>query len=1071
MSIVTDDDAALGAESSEPEPSSRPPVLTDDDASGRPPFGAHFAEWASTRTIEFWITLTIVAGCSILVFVEMHPQYVFRDSLPTGGDMGAHVWGPAYLRDELLPNFKISGWTPDWYAGFPAFQFYMVLPALAIVFLNAGIVSGPVLSVLVLVVSGALFIYLAERQTFPGRTKLVAVLLAIAALAVISIPYGVAFKLIAISGLVTLPISAWAMAHLARAPFPVPAMAAVATLPFIFDRSFNIYGGNAMSTMAGEFAFVISLSLSLVFIGLAVRGTETGQYRRSGAFVLALVALCHLIPVMFLATILLSLLLVRMSATAFAWVLTVGPVAVLISLFWTGPFFARRDYLNDMGWDRIGGTSGDGIDAYVNALITRNSLNPADILRDSPPLEIVFGLAVFGLLVSIVKRNRLGVVLAGSSGLLAVWFMWREFAEALPTRDIWNARLLPTYYLTLYLIAGIGLGLVAHSLAARVRASVGTPTGDLMVSATSAGLLALIAGIPLGGLAVLVESSTENDVVGSLVPPLFVFVWVGVLVTAVGRAVIAHDREGEPLGAVAARWVHGAAAVVLAALVFIVVAAPLGALPGGQRSNDGTYSWGPIETSDRSVVPGWAQWNFTGYQARRGNANGGGWEEYRAIMATMRDIGNAPAGCGRAFWEFAPELNRYGTTMAMMLLPFWTESCVGSMEGLYFESSATVPYHFLLQSELSAPSQSIEKDDGTTDRVGGPSRPMRGLPYRPFDIDAGVDHMQLLGVRYYLAFSEVALEAARQHPDLTEIGGSAPWVVFEVADAALVEPLTVQPVVIDGLGADQDEWLDVGVYTFNDAPDTAPLFSADGPDSWQRVDLPEPSAGSDGEIDQDFTAPPVDTVALDPVQISDIESGIDRLSFSVDQVGVPVLVKVSYFPNWSVSGAEGPWRVTPNLMVVVPTSTDVELSFGRTRVEWGSYLLAALGVVLALTVLTRPLRNDYVLWDPIGRAFNRDYWEDRRADDAVGDSVDGGTQLVIGPTAGRDRSPPVVPSSSGVVPDRGPAPATGSSLWDRPPRRDNDDGDGDDEDDPALAADSDADDPTDWTSWTPPPDS
>ena len=53
--------------------------------------------------------------------------------------MGAHVWGPAYLRDHLLPHGQLAGWTPDWYAGFPAYQFYMVLPSLLIVVLNAGV--------------------------------------------------------------------------------------------------------------------------------------------------------------------------------------------------------------------------------------------------------------------------------------------------------------------------------------------------------------------------------------------------------------------------------------------------------------------------------------------------------------------------------------------------------------------------------------------------------------------------------------------------------------------------------------------------------------------------------------------------------------------------------------------------------------------------------------------------------------------------------------------------------------------------------------------------------------------
>ncbi|HEU5448776.1 MAG TPA: hypothetical protein VFW57_07160, partial [Acidimicrobiia bacterium] len=61
--------------------------------------------------------------------------------------------------------------------------------------------------------------------------------------------------------------------------------------------------------------------------------------------------------------------------------------------------------------------------------------------------------------------------------------------------------------------------------------------------------------------------------------------------------------------------------------------------------------------------------------------------------------------------------------------------------------------------------------------------------------------------------------------------------------------------------------------------------------------------------------------------------------------GVPVLVKTSYFPNWQVTGAKGPWRASPNLMVVVPTDTHVELHYGRTGVDWAGILLTAVGLV------------------------------------------------------------------------------------------------------------------------------
>ena len=149
--------------------------------------------------------------------------------------MGAHVWLPAYLRDHLLPHFRLTGWAPDWYAGFPALVFYFPLPSLLIVILN------------------------------------------------VILPYNIAFKLVTVSGLLTLPVAAWAFGRLARMPFPGPACLAAATLPFLFSREFTIYGGNIASTLAGEFGFSIGLSLALVFLGLVARGLETGRHRALAA--------------------------------------------------------------------------------------------------------------------------------------------------------------------------------------------------------------------------------------------------------------------------------------------------------------------------------------------------------------------------------------------------------------------------------------------------------------------------------------------------------------------------------------------------------------------------------------------------------------------------------------------------------------------------------------------------------------------------------------------------------------------------------------------------------------------
>src|SRR5258708_29107756 len=81
-------------------------------------------------------TLVAVGGAVLFVFLQLSPSLLLSRTTPAGGDMGAHVWAPAYLRDHLLPHGRLTGWTPDWYDGFPAFVFYFPLPSLLIVLLN-----------------------------------------------------------------------------------------------------------------------------------------------------------------------------------------------------------------------------------------------------------------------------------------------------------------------------------------------------------------------------------------------------------------------------------------------------------------------------------------------------------------------------------------------------------------------------------------------------------------------------------------------------------------------------------------------------------------------------------------------------------------------------------------------------------------------------------------------------------------------------------------------------------------------------------------------------------------------
>ena len=807
------------------------------------------------RFVRRAVDWVVVAACAVFVFANLHPAEILSSAVPAGGDMGAHVWGPTFLRDELLPQGRISGWTPDWYAGFPAYQFYMVVPSLLIVALDVGLFGG--WTMLVPLAAAAALVFASTRMAGWRRWALVATAV-IVAVGAVELPYGTAFKLVTVLGLVSLPLCAYAFGRLADLPFPGPALLAVASLLFLFDRNFTIYGGNVASTLAGEFAFSISLSLAVLYLGVVLRGLRTGRHRALAAVLLALTGLCHLIPAFFALVVTLVIALLRRPAwRTLRWLAAVLPVGGLISAFWVLPFAYQADYVNDMGWEKLPySTAENGFRSWSDTLFSFQGetywkyLIPRSSVDSPTDLRWVLALAGMGLVLSIAFKVRTGLILAVSAVVMAVAFV------VLPEQRLWNARLLPFYYLCLYLLAAVGIAEVGRTLAVLAARDPDRPS--VVGPAVTAGL--------------------------------------GLLVT------------------------------------LVLVGLPLRTLPGGHERADGSYSWMGLDNgvNEGSFVRSWANWNYTGYEGKDAYA------EYRDLIVTMDEVG-AEHGCGRSFWEYEKEINRYGTPMALMLLPHWTEGCIGSMEGLFFEASATTPFHFLTQVELSA----------------APSAAQRDLPYGTFDIDKGVSHLQLMGVRYYLSTSAQATTAARAPPDLTELATSGPWVVFEVADSDLVVPLDNEPAVLDGVDDAQHDWIcrttdaedkcaGPAVTWYQDLARQDVLLASSGPDAWQRVDTddPDPEARS-----------------VEPVEVSGLDVGVDGMSFDVDQVGSPVLIKASYFPNWRVSGADGPYRVAPNLMVVVPTAEHVELSYGREPIEWIAYGLTALGIGLAVLLAVRPSRR------------------------------------------------------------------------------------------------------------------
>jgi len=773
-----------------------------------------------------WANAVAIVGVMVVTLTQLHPNLLFLSTTTAGGDTGAHVALPAYLESHLLTHGQLTGWDPGWYDGFPVYTFYFPLPGLLTVVLNA------------------------------------------------AFSYDVAFKLVTVLGSLLLPLCAWAFGRLAGMRDPGPACLAAATLPFLFEPSFSIYGGNLLSTLAGEFSFSLSLSLALLFLGVVAAGLRTGRYRALAAMLFAATLLCHLIPALFAAAgagvlLLLDADLPRTlgrSRRAVAaghrwgdrvlWSVVAGVVGLGLCAWWLVPFGLEQSYTTNMGYTKVFG--------YPHLLFPGS-------------FRWVLVADVVGIVAMVVRRNRVALFLVIMAALSAAAVILD------PASKLYNVRFLPLWFLCLYLLAGYALAeVVAGTARLARRRRLNLWVRDLRRR--------------LGG-----TDGTE---------------W------SPGRRVTPYRRPVP--AAVAAGAVVGPLLALAGACLAVV---PPLAVPATTLAKIGVHV-GPDQPS------AWAAWNYSGYERKPD------YPEFQAVIDMMRSVG-AEQGCGRAMWEYDPSLNRFGTTESLMLLPYFTDGCIDSQEGLLFESASSTPFHFINQNELSP----------------NPSNAVVGLPYGGLDVHLGIQHLQQMGVRYLLTSSTTVQSAASTDPAATLIGTSGPWSttyngqtldttwkVYRIADSQVVVPLADRPVVWQNIAPSQSSWLAPSVAWY-DAPsrwDVVP--AAEGPATWTRVAV--------GDVHPAVVPEPKTTV-------SDVRQGDQSISFHVDRIGTPVEVRVSYFPNWQASGATGPYRVAPNLMVVVPTSHDVTLTYGRSSADNLGQLLTLLAVaaVIVLVVVDRRARR------------------------------------------------------------------------------------------------------------------
>jgi len=700
-------------------------------------------EVAREESLWDWLpTLLAFLAVYTTLLIFFKPNLLFSLTTTAGGDTGAHHYPAQYLIQELLPNFRLTGWAPGWYAGMPMLTFYFPFP----------------------------FLLIAILDWF--------------------IPYAIAFKLITVLGVFALPATAYGLGRLWRVRRPFALMAAVFAVAMLLMESYSIYGGNILSTLAGEFGYMFSFALVWLFLGTLHRGMQKPGLNMLfvlNCLILMALVLSHIVTTIVLVCLVPGLLLVNPRWKSLLYAVAVALVGMFLTAFWWLPFASNLEWTAHMAWNQL------------------------DSLKDILPTALLpaAALALIGMAYAVARKEWKLMPLAWITFITLVIF-W-----VLPDGRLWNARVLPFFYMSVHLWAAYGATWLVRPFAVVMK--------DLF-----------------------------------------------------------------RLRGVTARRVYPPVVGIVIGAVLIITSTTAG---------------------------GWIKWNYSGYEGKAG------WDQYNQINQFLDSL--EPQG--RVMTEHGQKIDEFGTPRAFEIIPYWTKQ--DTMEGTLMEASYTAAFHFINQAELSEQA----------------SNAIIGVDYPPgVDVQRGISHLRLMNIPYLITFDnpdgeERVTPAVQADGRAEELAVFGDYHVFRIAGTTgYVEVMKNQPVRV---AVEQSEWRDMANqwYLREDSLDT-PIVWDNGEEALQQ--FPEVSA-------QEAVAPPKTPLVTEGRVISETFSN-EKLEFETTAIGQPHWIKISYFPNWHVEGAEGPFLASPSFMMVIPTQSHVTLYYGRTAANTIGQVLEVLGWLIIL---------------------------------------------------------------------------------------------------------------------------
>lgn len=836
-------------------------------------------------------------------------RYLFHDTVVTGGDTASWQGVAQHMLDELLPKGRLTGWDMGNFCGYPNFTFYFIPPFL-----------------------------LATLPAF-----------------FFNVPLTVSLKLAIMSGVFLLPICTYLGLRKMRYSFPLPIIGACSSLLLLFNESYTMFGGNALSTFAGEFSYMFAFALFAYFIGSLYDGVTADTGWIKNGLLLGLIGLSHLFVFMPAGILIIHYFFTTKNIR---YLLKVTCVGVGLMAFWLMPLLAYKTTYSTpfyMIWNEYLATPylfiGLGlICLFVGPRIAFGSL-PTNNSGKMPWLSRYNGTILIAVAGTLAAINLTGYYLLYGDKFLATGLFSPILGNVPISFEAARTVQLCLFPFSAFLAVVVaGLGFIAKKKPgswSRYAFDVGASffyIGALLV------FIALHSALDqtTGFRKILLSPKVllASFVVWSLTTGWFFFFSKCFKKTTTEYfAGAANDRLAMFLSLIIGCIVLYFSAhfleipdirflppvfFVLILIIFVETLGPyLSERSGIIKSTSAglllaaSLIWVSFTATEADK---WFRYNNRGYE------NTPGYADFSAVNSFLRNSYTTdfpdPLNAPRVAYEKSSSYNIYGGDRVFESISYFSGR--QTMEGIHYASSVASKFIAFLQTEYSL--ETMAPAANIFSKINPAALPI---------------HFDLYNISQLILRSETAKKAVSASPFFEKEVDIGPLSIFRYTACReqYVEVPELRPVLYTGRNwrADFYEWFR--------RPELNGILLV--PESY--VKDPDDRAVFQGQADSLDDLQPYLSETL-RFHDAEIKTELDHLKirFTTNMVGMPHLVKVSYFPNWQVKGANGVYPVSPHLMIIVPREREVVLTYGFSFWE---KLGAAVTIGTVLVLLLIGFRN------------------------------------------------------------------------------------------------------------------